>query len=76
MPEGVSPPAVCMEKMENVKKTKFVNTIKTFFSKPANCMLVFFAVLLTVLTLYPLLSMLREMFVVHSGIVKTLIGLK
>ena len=65
-----------MEKMENVKKTKFVNTIKTFFSKPANCMLVFFAVLLTVLTLYPLLSMLREMFVVHSGIEKTLIGKK
>jgi len=39
-------------------------------------MLVFFGLLLALLTLYPLLSMLREMFVSHAGIEKTLTGLK
>lgn len=56
--------------------SKLHNDVKTFFSKPANCMLVFFGVLLTLLTLFPLVSMLQEMFVVHSGIERTLIGQK
>ena len=55
------------------KTIKLKNSVKTFFSKPANTMLVFFGLLLALLTLYPLLSMLREMFLVHSGIEKTLI---
>lgn len=63
--------------MKNKNKNKnIVNRMGTFFSNPANCMLVIFAVLLTALTLYPLISMLREMFVVHTGIEKTLTGLK
>lgn len=56
--------------------SKLHNDVKTFFSKPANCMLIFFGILLTVLTLFPLVSMLKEMFVVHSGIERTLIGQK
>lgn len=39
-------------------------------------MLVAFGILLALLTLYPLLSMLQEMFLVHNGIEKTLIGQK
>ncbi len=55
-------------------KNKYWNSVKTYFSKPANCMLVFFGVLLAILALYPLISMLSEMFVVHSGIEKSIIG--
>lgn len=33
--------------------TKYWNRIKAFFSKPANIILVIFAVLLVLLTLYP-----------------------
>ena len=63
--------------MKEITKKKTIFTIiGTFFSKPANCMLFVFAILLSVLTLYPMISMLREMFVVHSGIEKTLTGLK
>ena len=51
------------------------NQAKTFFSKPANCMLVLFFVVLLVLTVLPMLSILREMFVVHVGIEKTMTGL-
>lgn len=61
---------------QSIKHIKFKNSIRTFFSKPANCMLVIFGLLLTLLTLFPLLSMLQEMFLVHSGIEKTLIGQK
>lgn len=53
-----------------------VNHVKTFLSKPANVMLLVFGITLTVLTLIPLLSILREMFVVHVGIEKTMTGLK
>lgn len=55
-------------------KEKRINNIKSFFSVPANSILIFFCLLLTMLTLYPLLSMLREMFVVHAGLEKTLVG--
>lgn len=55
---------------------KTINRVITFFSKPANVMLVIFGIALTVLTLIPLLSILREMFVVHVGIEKTMTGLK
>ncbi|MBQ9264381.1 MAG: iron ABC transporter permease [Clostridia bacterium] len=40
---------------------------RAWFSKPANIILLFFLVTLTVLTLYPLLSMLTETFTVHLG---------
>lgn len=52
------------------------NQVRTFFSKSANCMLVIFFIVLTVLTVLPMLSILREMFVVHVGIEKTMTGLK
>lgn len=52
------------------------NHVKTFFSKPANVMLLIFGIVLTALTLIPLLSILREMFIVHVGIEKTMTGLQ
>ncbi len=63
-----------MNKQENIKSLKIRNKIITFFSIPSNCILFLFGILLTVFTLYPLISMLREMFVVHKGLERTLIG--
>lgn len=53
-----------------------INHAKTFLSKPANVMLLIFGIALLGLTFVPLLSILREMFVVHVGVEKTLTGLK
>lgn len=53
-----------------------INHVKTFLSKPENVMLLIFGAALTLLTLIPLLSILREMFIVHVGIEKTMTGLK
>ena len=46
--------------------TKYRNRIKAFFSKPANIILVIFAVLLVLLTLYPLIELVRHTFVIHA----------
>ena len=62
-------------KLKN-RTEKTWNHVVTFFSKPANVMLVIFGITLTVLTLIPLISILREMFIVHVGIEKTMTGLK
>lgn len=62
-------------KLKN-RTEKTWNHVVTFFSKPANVMLVIFGIALTVLTLIPLISILREMFIVHVGIEKTMTGLK
>ena len=42
------------------------NRMKAFFSKPANVILVIFAVLLVILTLYPLCELVRHTFVIHA----------
>ena len=52
------------------------NKIKNFFSVPANCMLVLFFVIFLGLSIYPIIAMTKEMFVVHPGIEKTLTGQK
>ena len=41
--------------------------LRAWFSKPANVILLIFLILLVWLTLYPLFSMLSEMFLVHSA---------
>lgn len=41
--------------------------LKNFFGKPANLILLFFAVVLVFLTLYPLITLLKETFTVHIG---------
>lgn len=51
---------------EGVQMRKLINRLKAFFSKPANIILVIFALLLIVLTLYPLCELLRHTFVIHA----------
>lgn len=48
------------------KLKKLWNGLKNFFSKPANVILVIFAILLTALVIYPLLLMVKDSFYVHS----------
>ena len=43
------------------------NRIKTFFSKPYNVLLVLFLVVLTFLVVIPLVSIVRDTFIVHSA---------
>ncbi len=42
------------------------NRIKTFFSKPYNVLLVLFLVILTFLVVFPLISIVRDTFIVHA----------
>ncbi len=43
------------------------NKIKTFFSKPYNVLLVLFLVVLSFLVVIPLISIIRDTFIVHSS---------
>ena len=52
---------------QNVQFTRFKGRIRTWLSKPANVILLFFLIALAVLTLYPLLSMLLETVTIHVG---------
>ncbi|MBQ3890785.1 MAG: hypothetical protein II740_05450, partial [Lachnospiraceae bacterium] len=62
--------------MRGLTLEKIKNKIKTYFSNPANCMLVIFFILLLGLSIYPITAMIKEMFIVHAGIEKTLINAK
>lgn len=55
---------------------KAFNRIKAFFSKPANVILVFFSILLVLLTLYPLCELVHHTFIVHATDANILPGLK
>lgn len=48
------------------KMKKLWNGMKNFFSKPANIILVIFAVILCAMVIYPLLLMIKDSFYVHS----------
>lgn len=53
---------------KNLSKTgKFFNSIKSYFSKPSNIILVIFAVLLTVTVLLPLIYLIYNTFLIHQG---------
>ena len=43
------------------------NKIKTFFSKPYNVLLVLFLIILTFLVVIPLISIVRDTFIVHPS---------
>ena len=47
--------------------------LKAFLGKPANLILLFFLVTLTVLSLMPMLTMLTNMFTVHAGTEKKML---
>ncbi len=46
---------------------RVLGQIRSWLSQPSNIILLFFLIALTVLTLYPLLSMLTETFTIHTG---------
>ncbi len=46
---------------------KRMNNVKTYFSKPSNIILVVFAVILTIFVIIPLIYLLYNTFLVHSG---------
>ena len=48
----------------NFKKT--IGNLKTFFSTPSNTILVIFALLLTVMVIYPLITLVLDAFTVHT----------
>ena len=49
----------------NMKKK--LNQVKTFFSKPYNILLVLFLIVLTYLVVFPLFSIVKDTFIVHSA---------
>lgn len=55
-----------MKKIQIPSFKKILNGLKTFFSKPANIILVFFAILLTVTVIYPLITMIINAFTVGN----------
>ncbi len=60
---------------KNITLERQMNKVKTFFSDPANCMLIIFFVAFLGLSIWPVFAMLKEVFVVHTGIEKTMTGL-
>ncbi|MBQ8206052.1 MAG: iron ABC transporter permease [Bacilli bacterium] len=50
----------------NPKFKRFLRNLKTFFSNPSNTILVIFAILLTVMVIYPLITLFLDAFTVHS----------
>lgn len=63
-PKGASRP---MEQTRTNQGRRLLGKVRSYLSKPANIILLVFFVVLCFLTLYPLLTMLLEMFTVHSG---------
>ena len=53
--------------IRKVQMRRLQGRVHAWFSKPANVILLIFLAALTVLTLYPLLSLLTETFTVHTG---------
>lgn len=54
------------KKIPKISMYKIWNLTKTFFSKPSNVILVFFAILLTLTVIYPLISLVLDSFKVQS----------
>ena len=52
---------------QKITLSRLKGRVNAWFSKPANIILLVFLVALTVLTLYPLISLLTETFTVHLG---------
>ncbi|MFA5421748.1 MAG: iron ABC transporter permease [Bacilli bacterium] len=52
--------------MKSLSFSKIWNKSKTFFSKPANIILLLFTILLTATVIYPLISLVLDSFIVQS----------
>lgn len=53
-------------KLKNFSFKRLLRNILTFFSNPANVILVVFAILLTVMVIYPLITLFFDAFTVHN----------
>lgn len=49
------------------KKKKFFNSLKNYFSKPQNIILVILGIVLTVLVFIPMISVFIDTFTIHTG---------
>ncbi|MDO5022611.1 MAG: iron ABC transporter permease [Eubacteriales bacterium] len=54
-------------KQNRICLSRLLGLMRSWFSKPANIILLFFLIALVLLTLYPLVTMLGEMFIVHNN---------
>ena len=54
-------------KAQNFALKRLKGRMRAWFSKPANIILLAFLLVLAVLTLYPLLSLMKETFTIHVG---------
>ena len=52
---------------QNLRTRRLWGRVRSWFTRPANVILLVFLIALAVLTLYPLLSMLMETFTIHVG---------
>ena len=52
--------------LKNISFKKILRNLKTFFSNPANIILVVFAVILSVMVIYPLITLFFDAFTIHS----------
>lgn len=59
--------------MKDLRREPLRYRTRAFFSKPANLILLFFLVTLTVLSLMPMVTMLANMFTVHAGTEKKML---
>lgn len=57
----------------NLQKEPIRYRLKAFFTKPANLILLLFLAALTALSLFPMVTMLKNMFTVHAGTEKKLL---
>lgn len=64
-----------MTRQADLRREPFRYRLRAFVSKPANLILVFFLIIFIGLSLYPLLSMLSNMFFVHTGNEKRMLKL-
>ncbi len=56
-----------MEANHSIPRGRLKGWLRSWLSKPANLILLFFLIALAVLTLYPLLSLLTETVTIHTG---------
>ncbi len=53
--------------MQNNNGNKFINSIKTYFSKPQNVILFIFGILLTFTTVAPIIAIVEDTIKIHPG---------
>ena len=53
--------------MQTTNENKFINSIKTYFSKPQNIILFIFGILLTFTTLAPIVAIVEDTIKIHPG---------